>query len=67
MRILLNTTMAGPEGIFASGSVVDFPRATSAALVAGGFAVALDDPKTDEEPAEEIIADIPKRKPQKRG
>ena len=38
MRIKLRTTMAGPNGSYNAGSVVEFDDATAKTLLDGGFA-----------------------------
>ena len=62
MRIRLNSLYAGPAGIIQPGQEVDMPEAVAAALVNGGYAVALDAP-----PEPEAAVDTPpaKAKPAK--
>lgn len=43
MRIKLKTRMAGPEGGAAPGAVVEVPEGLGQALVAGGFAEAVEE------------------------
>lgn len=60
MKLRLIARMAGPEGNHAPGSVIDLPDAKATALVAGGYAVCLEEPKTIEaEPA-----DVPAEEPE---
>jgi hypothetical protein len=44
MRVRLKTLMAGPEGVFPIGSVIDAGDEEAAALIAGGFAERYDRP-----------------------
>lgn len=39
MRVKLKTTMAGPQGTFAAGAVVDLEDAQARDLITGGYAV----------------------------
>ncbi|OAN53890.1 hypothetical protein A6A04_13440 [Paramagnetospirillum marisnigri] len=38
MKIRLKTTMAGPDGSFQPGQIVDFERGRAYALIEGGYA-----------------------------
>ena len=42
MKVRLKTLMAGPEGVFQSGSTVDLPKEEAEALISKGFAEPLD-------------------------
>jgi hypothetical protein len=44
MRVRLKTLMAGPEGVFPIGSVIDAGDEEAEALIAGGFAERYDRP-----------------------
>ena len=42
MKVRLKTTMAGPKGVFLPESAVEVSNEEAEALIAGGFAVALE-------------------------
>jgi hypothetical protein len=44
MRVKMKTTMCGPDGSHAIGSIVDFPAEKARELIKGGFACAVDPP-----------------------
>ena len=44
MKIRLITLMAGPEGVFPPGSVIDPPREEAEALISAGYAERLEHP-----------------------
>ncbi len=48
MKIKLNTTMAGPEGVFFPDSVIDVNEKQAKLLIAGDYAEAIEpeEPKT---------------------
>jgi len=46
MRIEMKTTLAGPDGTIAAGTIVDMDRKKAKALIDGHFAVAVDDEGT---------------------
>lgn len=41
MLLKLNSNLAGPDGAWAAGSVVELDRVTAKALIAGGYATAI--------------------------
>lgn len=43
MKIRLHTTMAGPGGSAQPGDVIDVPEHEAAAMIAGGYATAVDE------------------------
>lgn len=56
MKLKMITTMAGPDGCVNAGDVADIDPTLADALIAGGYAVALDGAAdlTDEEIAEKV-------------
>ncbi len=44
MRIKLLTLMAGPQGAYDAGQIVDMPEVQAKELISGGYAVACDMP-----------------------
>jgi hypothetical protein len=59
MKIRLKTLMAGPEGVFPPGSVIEVSPEESKALISGGYAEAVPRPATqpkDEPPPVETAA-----------
>ena len=42
MRVRLKTVMAGPDGVFHAGSVIDPPTDVAEALIAAGYAERLE-------------------------
>jgi hypothetical protein len=42
MRVRLKTVMAGPDGVFHAGSVIDPPADVAEALIAAGYAERLE-------------------------
>ncbi len=44
MRIRLKTLMAGPEGVFQAGSVIDIDSDEASALLSAGYAEPLEHP-----------------------
>jgi hypothetical protein len=44
MKVRMKTLMAGPEGVFQSGSTVDLPKEEAETLISKGFAEPLDHP-----------------------
>jgi hypothetical protein len=59
MKIRLKTLMAGPEGVFPPGSVIEVSPEEARALIAGGYAEAVPRPaaqEKDELPAVETAA-----------
>lgn len=41
MLVKLKTNLAGPDGAWAAGAVIEFDRETATALVDGGYAAAI--------------------------
>ncbi len=59
MKIRLKTLMAGPEGVFLPGSVIEVSPEEARALIAGGYAETVPRPaaqQKDEPPAVETAA-----------
>jgi hypothetical protein len=50
MRVKLLTTMAGPEGTFYPGNVIEATPTVAAALVKGGYGVLVDEPVAPDAP-----------------
>jgi hypothetical protein len=44
MRVRLKTVMAGPDGVFHAGSVIEQPADVAEALIAAGYAERLERP-----------------------
>jgi hypothetical protein len=44
MKVRLKTLMAGPEGVFSPGAVIDAGTEEAEALIAGGYAERVDPP-----------------------
>lgn len=68
MAIKLITRMAGPEGNFPSGSILNIAQIKEKQLIAGGYAMTLDTPEVievDEIKVEEIKTVNPKPKKKK--
>lgn len=55
MKVKMNSIMAGPDGCYAAGQVVNLPAEKAEALISGGFAVSLEPEKKakKEEPVKE--------------
>ncbi len=47
MRVKLHTTMAGPDGCHRDGETVEYSEKVCKALIAGGFAERVDEPKSE--------------------
>lgn len=66
MHVKMLTTAAGPDGVFPAGQVADIDEKLAKAFVAGGYAEAVDKPKTPEsaaiEPPEKAVLPTAKRK-----
>ncbi len=67
MLVKLKTTMAGPDGAWAAGAVVEFERATAETLIDAGYAEAVGAAakETDETPANAEAAKPAAAKPEK--
>lgn len=44
MRVLMVTLAAGPGGVYAPGTIIEVEAATAAQMVAGGYALPVDEP-----------------------
>jgi len=66
MRVKMLTTAASPDGVFLAGQVVDVDEKLAKAFITGGYAEAVDKPKTPEtaaiEPPEKAVLPAAKRK-----
>jgi len=62
MKIQLTSRMAGPEGNYPPGSVIDCDENKAAQMIKGGYAVAIDEPKIVEPQKEEPKKEIKKPK-----
>jgi hypothetical protein len=62
MRVRLKTVMAGPDGVFHAGSVIDPPVDVAEALIAAGYAERLErQPETAAfEPASKAVKTAPR-------
>jgi hypothetical protein len=56
MRVRYLTLSAGPDGVIQPGDVRDVPEVWALALIAAGSAVAVDAPRTRQEPVQTAIA-----------
>lgn len=59
MKITLTRIMAGPDGAFSAGTILDVPQSQALALIAGGYAekfTAAPAVATESEPAETATA-----------
>lgn len=59
MKVKLITLMAGPEGTFSPGAVLNLESEKAIALVTGGYAISL-------EPNSESVIECPEQKPLKK-
>jgi hypothetical protein len=74
MRIKLRTIMAGPAGVGQAGAVVEMPDAQARAMVAAGYADAVDAPapaavapvETASVEVAEVAADVGRRRGRRR-
>ena len=77
MKVKFKTRSSGPEGTIYPGQVVDVPESEARMLAEGGYAVLLEQPRTEEaeqtpeeteQPAEKADqkAEEPRRKPERK-
>lgn len=59
MRIKMKSTMAGPDGNASPGQVIDVPDTEARALLAGGYAEAVDPPQESQTVAAQETATTP--------
>jgi len=62
MRVRLKTVMAGPDGVFHAGSVIDPPVDVAEAVIAAGYAERLErqPERAAFEPASKAVKPIPR-------
>jgi hypothetical protein len=62
MKVRLKTLMAGPEGVFHSGSVIDLPKEEAEALISKGYAEPFDQPYETAafEPGNRTVRPVPR-------
>jgi hypothetical protein len=62
MKVRLKTLMAGPEGVFPPGSVIDLDASEADALIAAGYAERLERPAETAaiEPGTRAVKSIPR-------
>ncbi len=55
MKIRLKTLMAGPEGVFPPGSVIEVSSEEARALIAGGYAEPVPNPDAPQAPELPVV------------
>jgi hypothetical protein len=61
MKVTMKTRMAGPSGNASPGATVEVAAALGAALVAGGFATAVEPAPTPKTPRKRKPAKVPRK------